>query len=74
MSMMTDEQAYAAMYYFLDQYYMRTKSDDVGGLLSFMSLVEGEPADLAIRADWQEAVNFALNGGKAGNLELTKPD
>lgn len=71
--MLTGEQAYAAMYYFLDQFYQRTQSDDVGGLLGSMSLVAGEPADSAIGGDWEEAIEYALGGGKAGNLELTRP-
>jgi hypothetical protein len=71
MSNLTDEQAYAAMYYFLDQFYLRTKSDDVGGLLGSMSLLsDGSTADGAIALEWQEAVQFALKGGKAGALEL----
>jgi hypothetical protein len=38
-----------------------------------MSLVGGEPADLAIKEEWQEAVKFALNGGKADTLEIIRP-
>jgi hypothetical protein len=67
--------AYAAMYYFLDQFYQRTKSDNVGGLLSTMSLLsDGEPADSRIADEWQEAVDVALGGGKAGNLVLTRDE
>lgn len=74
MKIMTAEQAYAAMYHFLDQYYQGTKSDDVGALLGAMSLLDGEPADSAIAGDWEDAVEFALSGGKAGDLILTPPD
>ena len=74
MKTMTEEQAYAAMYHFLDQYFQATKSDDVGSLLSSMSLIDGEPADSAIAGDWENAVAFALAGGKAGDLILTLPE
>jgi len=72
--MITEEQAYAAMYHFLDQYYQQTKSDDVGALLGSMSLLNGEPVDSAISGDWEDAIEFALAGGKAGDLVLTPPD
>jgi hypothetical protein len=70
--MLTEKQAHAAMYYFLDQFYQRTKSDDVGGLLGDMSLLpDGEPADSTISEEWEEAVQYVLGGGQAGNLVLT---
>jgi hypothetical protein len=74
MKMMTEKQAYAAMYHFLNQHYLGTQSDDIGALLGAMSLLDGEPADSAIAGDWEDAVKFALSGGKAGNLVLTPPD
>jgi hypothetical protein len=74
MKMMTEKQAYAAMYHFLNRYYQGTKSDDVGALLGAMSLLDGEPADSAITGDWEDAVEFALTGGKAGDLVLSPPD
>ena len=74
MKTMTEEQAYAAMYHFLDQYFQQTKSDDVGALLGGMSLLDGEPVDAAVAGDWEDAVEFALAGGKAGNLVLTPPN
>lgn len=71
MSVLTKEQAYAAMFYFLDQLYDRTKSDYLGGLLGGMSLLaNGSTADAAVAEDWQEAFDYALNGGKAGLLEF----
>lgn len=69
MNKLSDEQSYAAMYYFLEQIYKRTKSDYLGGLLGSMSVLEdGAPADAAITKDWFEAVEFARGGGKAGRL------
>ncbi len=69
---LTEKQAYAAMYYFLEQIYENTKSDAIGGLLGDMSLLaDGTPADSSIVNDWNNAIHFALNGGKAGDLTIT---
>jgi hypothetical protein len=49
MTAMTAEQAYAAMFFFLDRLYASTKSDDLGGLSGSMALLGGgSPADPAI--------------------------
>lgn len=75
MTTLTEEQAYAAMFHFLEDFYFRTKSDDVGSLLGSMSILpDGRPADQALAGDWQKAMKFAIDGGKARNLELTPPD
>lgn len=72
MRTLTEEQAYAAMFHFLDDFYSRTKSDDVASLLGSMSLLaDGGPADPAIAVDWREAVTLAIAGEKAGDLRLT---
>jgi hypothetical protein len=64
---MTPEQAYAAMFYFLEDLYGRVPSDEIGGLLGGMSLVaDGLPADSAVSADWQRAVQKAMKEGNAG--------
>ena len=68
---MTDKQAYAAMFRFLQQMYERTKSDELGGILGSMSLLgDGSPADPAVLHDWAEAVEYALKGGRPGSLDL----
>lgn len=73
MTDLTARQAYLAMYSFLDDYYQRTKSDDVGSLLGSMSLlVDGTPADPAIEGEWSTAVQSALSGGVDAALRLTK--
>jgi hypothetical protein len=36
MTVVSDKQAYAARFHFLEQLYLRTKSDDLGGLLGGM--------------------------------------
>lgn len=70
MSVLTHEQAYEAMFHFLENFYNQTGSD-VGALLGSMSLlVDGGTADPAMAKHWQRAVEFALNGGKASLLEI----
>ena len=71
MSQLSDEQAYAAMYRFLEERWKRLKSDDLGNLLGELSLLaDGLPADPAIREEWRRAVAYAREGGPAGNLRL----
>ena len=54
---MTIKEAYMAMQYFLEQFYDRTGSDDVGGLLGDMLLTDNEETmDPGIWNDWIEAV------------------
>jgi hypothetical protein len=71
MNTLTDEQAYSAMFHFLEGLYARTKSDDLGGFLGSMSpLADGSTTDPAIKKDWDEAVDFAIKGGKTPLLNL----
>lgn len=71
MKTLTDEQAYAAMFYFLERYWEREKSDEIAMLLGGMSILQdGGTADPAYLQDWNEAVEFALNGGQPGQLML----
>ena len=71
MKTMTEQQAYAAMFHFLEEYWKRGKSDDIGGLLSSMLMLQdGSTADPAMANDWQQAVDYALKGGEAGLLDL----
>jgi hypothetical protein len=45
------------MFRFLEDYYERTKSDDVGSLLGSMRLLKDRiPADPAIANDWERAI------------------
>ena len=68
---MTNQQAYAAMFRFLEQLYQHTKSDELGGILGSLSvLADGSPADPAVLRDWNDAVEYAMRGGKPGSLEL----
>lgn len=65
-------QAYAAMYWYLDAYYKLTGSDEIGGLLGGMSLLQdGSTADPAIWSDWLRAVERAIKHGDKGmDLQL----
>jgi hypothetical protein len=68
---MTADEAYAATFFFLEDLYQRTHSDEIGCLLGSMSLLpDGTPADQAIIGDWQRAVKRAMKEGKAGSLDL----
>jgi hypothetical protein len=72
MKTLTEEQAYAAMFYFLRQLFERTKSDDLGGFLGAMStLQDGSVADPAVLDDWHKAVDYALGDGKPDTLTLS---
>jgi hypothetical protein len=73
MTLLTEKQAYAAMFRFLDQLYLRTKPDGLGGWLGAMSLLpDGSTSDAAMDHDWRKAIKFVMNGGEAGKLELNR--
>lgn len=58
---LTELQAFNAMSKFLEGYYERTSSDDVGSLLSDMQILgDGDTADPAAWEDWIESVNDVL--------------
>ena len=54
---LTLDEAYDAVIDYLDAYYEKTKSDDIGSLLSGMVLLsDGRPADNAALDDWNQSV------------------
>lgn len=68
---LTLKEAYAAMYAYLKMLYDTTGSDDLGGILGSMSLLEdGEPADPVVWADWERAVQQARQGQVLMSLGL----
>lgn len=70
----TVKEAYAAMYAYLQMLYDTTGSDDLGGFLGSMSLLEdGTPADPGVWEDWMRAVQRARDGQIHLALDLTKP-
>lgn len=62
MDKLTEQQAFEAMVLFLENFYEHTKSDDVGGLLGDLILLEdGSTADPAAWDDWMKCVSRVLN-------------
>ena len=58
---LTVDQAYKAMYIYLNALHEMTGSDDLAGFLGGMSLAsDGKPADPAISQDWYAAIEKAL--------------
>jgi len=59
-SMLTIEQAFCAMFYFLEHEYALTKSDDIGAMLGSLDWKilsdNSGPADPAAWEDWLDAV------------------
>lgn len=54
---MSLEQAYRAMFYYLQDYYFREHSDEIGNMLGGMALLsDGGTADAAAWEDWLIAV------------------
>jgi hypothetical protein len=59
---LTEEMAFEAMYLFLEKYYARTKSDDIGLLLStLLHGPYGATADPAAWQIWQECLGKVKN-------------
>jgi hypothetical protein len=64
---LTARQAYLCMFEFLRRHYERCPTDEVGGLLGDLSLLQdGQPADSANAADWAQAVTAVLAAEAAG--------
>ena len=72
-SELTEEQAYTAMYLYLEKLNRLINSNDLSGLLGSMSLMpDGKPADPAVWGDWLEAVADARSPDTDINLNLNK--
>mgnify|MGYP000919022278 CR=1 FL=1 len=67
---MTAEQAYLAMFHFLDRKF-DAGVRELADILGPMSLLpDGTPADPAFAQDWAEAVGQAISGKVSARLEL----
>lgn len=56
------DEAYDAMFDFLDNYYERTRSEEIAGLLSDLQiLTDGRSCDPAAMQDWEASVKKILN-------------
>jgi hypothetical protein len=59
---LTQMQAFEAMVLFLDDYYERTKADEIGALLGSLQIVgDGMPADPAAWEDWMKCIQKVLS-------------
>ena len=59
---LTEEKAFEIMYLFLEKYYSRTKSDDIGSLLGdLMHGIYGATADPAAWYIWQECLQQVIS-------------
>jgi hypothetical protein len=73
MRVLTEKQAYAAMFKFLKDIYEREHPAYINQMLSDMQLLpDGGSADPAYDADWQSAVDYALAGGTIDKLTFIK--
>lgn len=59
--MLSIEEAYRAMFCFLQEYYSRTESEEIGGMLGGLAIAsDGKAMDEGMWQDWNEAVATAL--------------
>jgi hypothetical protein len=66
-------EAYSAMYSYLESLFKRTGSDYLGGLLGDMSLLQdGSTADPAIWNDWLQAIEKVRRGEVDPTLKLSR--
>ncbi|HEY4223672.1 MAG TPA: hypothetical protein VGO62_20085 [Myxococcota bacterium] len=71
-SEVTIEQAYAATFFFLKQYFERGQSNEIAALLGSMSLIGPmKTADPAQMGDWLEALRQATEPGALDELRFT---
>ena len=69
--LLTEAQAFQAMYLFLSNYWESTKSDEIGALLGGLSLLsDGTAADPAYSNEWKKSVQKVLSGPTDINLHL----
>ncbi|ENJ9654230.1 hypothetical protein A0J52_01715 [Clostridium sporogenes] len=60
--MLDEKDAFRAMVLFLEKFYERTNSDDVGTLLSDLQILEDETtADPAAWYDWMQCLSIIKN-------------
>ncbi|HNP36030.1 MAG TPA: hypothetical protein PKK10_09275 [Woeseiaceae bacterium] len=63
MKTLSEDEAYLAMFAFIEKRYRLTASDDLASFLSDMSLLfDGGTADPALQGDWKEALELARDG------------
>jgi hypothetical protein len=71
MAQLSEQQAYLAMFAFLEGQYVSTGAADLGALLGSLSLLpDGSPADPAHAEEWRASVEAALTGRVNATLTL----
>ncbi len=71
--MITTDQAYAAMYAFLERFNETYRSDDISNLLHGLSThSDGCPMDAAHTIDWTECIEKARKGEIDTKIRMTK--
>jgi hypothetical protein len=71
MTQLSPQQAYLAMFAFLEEEFRLCPSDEIGSLLGSMSLLpDGSPADPAVVKQWQKAIEAACSGQVSAALVL----
>lgn len=75
MTFLTSQQAYLAMFAFLEAEFELSGADEIAILLSGMQLVgDGGAADPAVQEQWDLAVQQALAGEVDADMKLTSSD
>ena len=70
---LTPQEAYSAMYAFLEAEWELTRSDELGSLLGDLSLLsDGSPTDPAVSEQWSRACQLAKAGKVDTHLHLGK--
>lgn len=68
---LTINQAYLAMFAFLETYYNQTKSDDVANILTGLSLMsDGLPFDRGFYQEWMSSVSKVKIGEINAGMDL----
>jgi hypothetical protein len=68
---LTLQQAYLAMFAFLENHYQSTGSSDIGAMLGSLSLLpDGSPAEPAHRREREAAIRSAASGGVHAGQQL----
>lgn len=71
MKNLSEQEAYAAMFAFLEHRYRLTESDELGALLGSMSFLPGGgTADPVIWEDWLNAIREARSNAVKMSMEL----
>lgn len=69
-NLLTNKEGYLAMISFLEKYYERTASDDIGALLGDLQLDEdGSPFDPAVLEDWNGSIVKVLSQNKTRGVQ-----